>query len=128
MNFTKTKLPLKNPTKPDRNLEADLTGLKNINFGVLIGKYSRQYLSLQAYVALNIPDAKKFSKISKEGSFKSHDTHFDFDNIDFNNNNNESPFKLSKKKLFMNLIIFFKNKPAYILIVVLIFVLLLYLF
>lgn len=119
---------MKNPAKPDRNFESEFQTLKNINFASIIGKYARQYLNIQAYVALNIPDAKNFSKISKEGSFKSHETHFDFENFNFNMNN-ENPFtSITKKKLLINFINFLRTNPAYTLIIVLFLMFVFYLF
>lgn len=112
LNFSKTKFPIKNPVKPDRNFENEFQSLKNINFASIIAKYARQYLKIQTYVNLNIPDAKNTSKITKVGSFKSHETPFDIDNANFNPDNNSS-FNSWKKKYLINLLNILKNNPAY---------------
>ncbi len=122
-NFSKTKFPQKNQSKADKNLESEFQALKNINFAELIIKYARQYLNLQTYVALNIPDAKNFSKISKEGSFKSQEMIIDIENINFNNNE-ESIFKIQKRKIIRNLFNFFKKKPIHIILIVFIIIVL----
>ncbi len=109
---------MKNPIKPERNFETEFQSLKNIDFASIIQKYARGYLSIQPYVALNIPDAKNFSKISKEGSFKSNETHFNIDNINFNMNDDNNPFSISKKKYLINVMNFFRKNPAYIIILV----------
>jgi hypothetical protein len=127
LNFSKTKFPTKNHAKPDRNFETEFQSLKNINFTSIIGKYARQYLKIQAYVNLNIPDAKNFSKISKEGSFKSHETPFDIDNINFNMSN-DNPLSVLKKKYLISVINFFKSNPAYLLLIFFFLMFVIYLF
>jgi len=124
-NFSKSKLPLKFPFKQEKNIEAEFLALKNMNFVNLICIYARQYLSLYTYVSLNIPDAKNFTKISKEGSFKTNEAAFDIEQINFNDYD-DANLKLSKKKNYFKFFNFFKNNPAYLLILVFILLLVFY--